>query len=79
MKVFKGDCGGILEAEKTSALSMHHKYILELIGCHNSCEDSAVLVYPFAERGSLDEYLTGKFLNQKISETSLGSGNSLCW
>ncbi|KAG6703990.1 hypothetical protein I3842_07G114100 [Carya illinoinensis] len=61
IKVFRGDCShGILEAEKTSAVSMQHKHIQELIGYHKSCEDCAVLVYPFAECwGNLDEYLTG--------------------
>lgn len=69
IKVFMGDCSGILEAEKTSAGSMQHKYIQELIGYCESCEDCAVLVYPFAECwGNLDEYLTGKFLNPQISK-----------
>ncbi|KAF5455293.1 hypothetical protein F2P56_024888 [Juglans regia] len=60
IKVFMGKISGILEAEKTSAVSMQHKYILELIGYYESCEDCAVLVYPFVECwGNLDEYLTG--------------------
>lgn len=78
IKRFTGDCGGILEAEKTSAVSMHHKNILRLIGYHKT-ENTAVLVFPFAERGSLDKNLPGKFLLPVVFKNfdSSGSGNSL--
>ncbi|XP_024032576.1 uncharacterized protein LOC112095131, partial [Morus notabilis] len=54
VKMFRGDSGGVfLEAEKKAALSMRHKNIMRLIGYHQS-EDTTFLVFPFAERGTLD-------------------------
>jgi hypothetical protein len=54
---------------------MHHKNILRLIGYHKT-ENTVVLVFPFAERGSFDKNLLGKFLLPVVFDSS-GSGNSL--
>lgn len=68
IKRFTGDCGAILEAEKASAVSMHHKNILRMIGYHKT-ENSSVLVFPFAARWSLDKNLPGKFLLPIVFKT----------
>lgn len=64
VKMFRGDSGGVfLEAEKKAALSMRHKNIMRLIGYHQS-EDTTFLVFPFAERGTLDLcILSGELIN----------------
>jgi hypothetical protein len=59
-KSFTRDSGGVLKAEKTSAVSMCHKNILRLIGYHKT-ENAAILVFPSAEKGSLDMHLCSKF------------------
>ncbi|CAB4322175.1 unnamed protein product [Prunus armeniaca] len=48
----------VLEAEKKTALSMHHKNILSLAGYYQS-ENTTILVFPSTKRGSLDTNLYG--------------------
>ncbi|XP_075642992.1 cold-responsive protein kinase 1-like isoform X2 [Castanea sativa] len=56
VKNFTRVSSGLLKAEKTSAISMYHKNILRLIGCHKT-ENTMILVFPSVERGSLDELI----------------------
>ena len=59
VKRFKGDSGGVLEAEKKAALYIYHKNILGLRGYHSS-KNTTVLVFPFARGRTLDNYLYGE-------------------
>nr|XP_023907243.1 probable inactive receptor kinase At4g23740 [Quercus suber] len=68
VKKFTRISSGLLKAEKTSAISMYHKNILRLIGCHKT-ENTMILVFPSVERGSLDELLCSNF------KLSLGTGS----
>lgn len=62
VKMFRGDSGGVfLQAERKAALSMRHKNIMRLLG-YNQSEDTTFLVFPFAERCTLDLCLAGKFI-----------------
>ena len=62
VKMFRGHSGGVfLEAEKKAALSMRHENIMRLIGYCQSY-DTTFLVFPFAERGTLDMNLSGEFI-----------------
>ncbi|CAN6690468.1 unnamed protein product [Malus baccata var. baccata] len=54
-----GNSRGVLEAEKKAALSMHHKNILSLAGYCN-CDNTMILIFPSAKRGSLETNLYGK-------------------
>ncbi|KAK9281365.1 hypothetical protein L1049_004265 [Liquidambar formosana] len=56
VKKLQGDCDDILKAEKKAAFSMCHRNILKLIGYHER-ENTTFLVFPYAERGTLDKYL----------------------
>lgn len=59
VKMFRGDSGGVfLQAERKAALSMRHKNIMRLLG-YNQGEDTTFLVFPFAERCTLDLCLAG--------------------
>ncbi|PON65850.1 Tyrosine-protein kinase [Parasponia andersonii] len=59
VKMFRGESGGVfLSAEMKAAFSMRHKNILRLIGYHQS-DNTTFLVFPFAERGTLDSNLNG--------------------
>ncbi|RVX20690.1 hypothetical protein CK203_002980 [Vitis vinifera] len=73
VKRFKGDSGGVLEAEKKAALYIYHKNILGLRGYHSS-KNTTVLVFPFARGRTLDNYLYAKIMvgNMK-SNISAGS------
>ncbi|KAM0998459.1 hypothetical protein ACFX2I_008194 [Malus domestica] len=53
-----GNSRGVLEAEKKAALSMHHKNILSLAGYCN-CDNTMILIFPSAKRGSLETNLYG--------------------
>lgn len=64
VKMFRGDSGGMfLGAEMKAALSMSHKNIMRLIGYHQS-DNSTFLVFPFAERGTLDSNLNGELYSE---------------
>ncbi|KAE8009440.1 hypothetical protein FH972_005877 [Carpinus fangiana] len=70
IKRFKGDCGAILEAEKASAVSMHHKNILRMIAYHKT-ENSSVLVFPFAARWNLDKNLPGPVVHGELIPSNI--------
>lgn len=61
VKRFTESCSGIFQAEKKAALSIHHKNIIQLLAYHQS-DTSTVLVYPLPIKGTLDDILSGEFI-----------------